>query len=625
METNSIEQKISSTFGSYKAEWLKEELYELYSQPSYFPELLTTRPCVIMGGRGTGKTTVLRCLSYEGQAALTNSNTKATCDNFYGFYYRVNTNRVTAFDKKGKDEEFWTPIFSHYINLIISELAADFLLWMQRKYNKQIDTIKFQKVSKSLCIKTADSAQDFKENVEASKIELENYINNIDEAKKPLLSLQSAPIDILFREISDFCSPQKTNFFILIDEYENFLDYQQQVLNTLIKHSGENYTFKIGVRELGWRERKTLNTNETLTSPADYSFIDISDRLSDRFSEFAKEVCNNRLKRIQQEFPEFLQDIASSLCSMSAEEEAEQLGVESAINNHLELVKEKLPQIDLDKFLQKPKLEQYTLLFFATNKDNSISLKDLSRLLYSKEWKNKYDNYKFSLLFTICPKSSGIKKYYAGWSTFVLLSSGNIRYLMELVEQSLLMHIKRRDKSNTVSCETQTKAAIHVATKNINELEGLTTFGAQLTRLVLSLGRLFGLLAEDPRNKSPEITQFEIYDKAATSYNFDSERTHEIMKAAVMNLALIRLTGSKLSTRYEIKDHDYMLHPIFSPLFNFSYRKKRKMRIHPDEIIELIDTPQEGMKKIFFRKNILEIKSLPKQLTLFSGHYNEYP
>src|SRR6267142_4861737 len=95
----SPEVLLSEILGSYKAEWIRGgRLYEYFVKPEYFPELITGRPCVLIGGRGTGKTTVLRGLSYEGQYALA-SRSPATIPSwlFYGLYYRVNTNRVTAF------------------------------------------------------------------------------------------------------------------------------------------------------------------------------------------------------------------------------------------------------------------------------------------------------------------------------------------------------------------------------------------------------------------------------------------------------------------------------------------------------------------------------------------------
>ncbi len=93
-ENQSPSQQLSHLFGGYRAEWLKGQLFELFTEPTYFPELETSRPCILVGGRGTGKTTVLRGLSYEGQFALHGEEANKIKElSYYGFYYRVNTNR----------------------------------------------------------------------------------------------------------------------------------------------------------------------------------------------------------------------------------------------------------------------------------------------------------------------------------------------------------------------------------------------------------------------------------------------------------------------------------------------------------------------------------------------------
>src|SRR5688500_6858433 len=95
-----------------------------------------------------------------------------------------------------------------------------------------------------------------------ARTRFEVFVNNVgDERDLPALSMQGAPLDALLRNVVQLPQFVGKHFFFLIDEYENLLDYQQQVLNTLIKHSGDVYTFKVAVRELGMRARSTLNAS----------------------------------------------------------------------------------------------------------------------------------------------------------------------------------------------------------------------------------------------------------------------------------------------------------------------------------------------------------------------------
>ena len=108
----SIQEQLSKLFGSYKAEWLKEDIFRLFEEPEYFPEFRTSRPCVLKGGRGTGKTTVLRGLSYDGQYALSGKNSSIIdAWDYIGLYHRVDTNRVTAFKGPELPESDWIHMF----------------------------------------------------------------------------------------------------------------------------------------------------------------------------------------------------------------------------------------------------------------------------------------------------------------------------------------------------------------------------------------------------------------------------------------------------------------------------------------------------------------------------------
>ena len=329
--TTSVAEKLSDLFGSYKAEWLRDSLYDLFREPAYFPELMTYRPCVLIGGRGTGKTTALRSLSYEGQFALSQRRQISFTEiPFIGIYYRVNTNRVAAFSGSQLAESEWRRLFGHYINIILCGSMTKMLRWYRRQYpgRDQLDNEACQIISMSLCVSSANTEIELDAAISRARVSFEAYINNIGIVAPPMLSMQGAPIDLFVEYIGNLSCFDGKKLFFLIDEYENFLDYQQQAVNTLIKHACGNYTFKIGVRELGWRVKITHNENEVLHSPADYVKIVISERLDDTlFEAFARQVCNARLRKLKIDMPTAIDDVGRLFPGMSDDEEAIELGV----------------------------------------------------------------------------------------------------------------------------------------------------------------------------------------------------------------------------------------------------------------------------------------------------------
>src|SRR6266516_1393928 len=278
-------------------------MFELFTEPAYFPELTTSRPCMLLGGRGTGKTTVLRCMSYEGQFVLQGRTPNEIPRwNYYGLYYRVNTNRVTAFTGPELAPDRWKRVFAHYFNLVCCDLVVHFLEWYYLNC-PQLPVLSrgdCSRVASSLHLPEAGDLATLATRIVEAQTQFEAFINNVADDSSLPLSMQGAPLDALVAVIQHLPLLKGKNFFFLVDEYENLEDYQQQVINTLIKHLGQLYSFKVGVRELGWRCRTTLTPNEQLISPADYVRIRIADKLEgDRFLTFAQKVCNERIGRLR--------------------------------------------------------------------------------------------------------------------------------------------------------------------------------------------------------------------------------------------------------------------------------------------------------------------------------------
>lgn len=624
MKTEERLNKLKMAFSQFKGEWLRDEIYQHFSEPYYFSDLKDIRPCVLQGGRGTGKTMVLRNLSYEGQFNILKKDIGEFDKNdFVGIYIRVNTNHVRAFDGGGIDLDTWSRAFGHFINLTIVREILKFLLWHKElnAIDEELGADNCQLVAKSLGLQsTPKNQQELFESVRYALYEFQAQLNEIfdTQGKGLKLSLYEYPIELITELSTNLAQYKDKIFMILLDEFENLADYQQIILNTMIKHISKNYTFKIGVRELGWRKKHTFNEQETLNAPADYYLLDIQNKFEDAkvFSEFAKRVCEKRLREAFDDEDTSKWDIEHFLENISNEDEAIKLGVETT-----DYIKryEELPD-NLNKEIENlPLLYKYLIAYWADSHHDSLEDEVKQVLLCKREWDTRYNNYKYAMLFKIKQGRGrgGIQKYYSGWDTFIKLSGGNIRYLTELVYNSYELHIlKNKGIDEIVSIREQTKAARNTGLKNLEELEGLSKLGAQLVKLLFNLGQIFKVYAHFDK-KSPEINQFELIGERHAD-------CQELLNTAVMNLALIRDPGTKANDEYTTKDYLFSIHPIFSPFFVYSYRKKRKMRISVSELMSLASNEgHDVMKRILFERDGISIdEKKTMQLDLFADYYD---
>lgn len=300
-------EKLNAMFGTYRAEWLNNKIFKFFAIPSYFAELKGNRPCVLQGGRGTGKTTVLRGLSYKGQWALCNQDINVFDNNdFIGIYLRFNTNHTHAFEGIGADRRQWQRIFAHYLNLLICKEILQFVEWHKNIVpdDEELSRQSCRLVAATLNLDgTANTRKELYEEIELSMYKFQSAINNIADGMVLKLSMQSEPINVLTQKLVELSQFNEKMFYIMMDEYENLTDDEQEVVNTYLKHNNKRYTFKIGVRELGWRVKNTLNPDELLTSMADYALIPIEDNFykNERlFFDFATEVCEQRIRALME-------------------------------------------------------------------------------------------------------------------------------------------------------------------------------------------------------------------------------------------------------------------------------------------------------------------------------------
>ena len=616
-----LSAEVQRHLGQYRAEYLRDGVFESFLQPSYWDRLLDSRPSLIIGGRGTGKTSTLKQLAYEGQYQSHGADMENW--NALGLYWRIQTNLTAAFQGERISSQDWVRIFSHYVNLHFVGMLSSFVTWRETTLGIQtaLDSEQLRRTCIALSMPEAGSFEEFSIQISDELIRFEAAINGPGERLTAgTLSMLGRPISTMVAAVLADKTLASPTITFCLDEYENFEPYQQRVINTLVKHVGDaHYTFKIGMRKNGLHDRATLSMSEYLTEPADFVSIDIEEEIKrGGFSDFAASICNERMRRIDGT-DESTPTIKELLPELSVASELALLGAEGVRSDlRLRLLDEKVSNSLLMHFDQMSDTDACFVDFWSkaqTETPGTVLAQAASR---PTEWKTRVGNHGYAMLFSLRSGKRGISKYYCGWNTFVQLADGNIRFLLFLVTESLIRHIGEGKRLiMPVSAETQTHAAQAVGERIVLELAGLDKRGTQLTRLVLGLGRVFGIMARDPFGHTPEITQFRIDQKS------DND-VRELLLAGVMHSALIRFSGDKMASgSAETKDFDYQMHPIYAPFFVYSHRSKRRMTLSVGDFLGLAGPESHTYIKSLLNKTHRQYDpEVPEQMALFSEYYN---
>ena len=107
-----MKPKMNGTpFSEYREEQVKVNVFDYFVTPSFFDQFYDTKPLLIYGSRGSGKTTLFKALTLseaKDAEGYLNEN------NYIGIYYRIDLNIMASFCGSGLDETQWSKLFSHY-------------------------------------------------------------------------------------------------------------------------------------------------------------------------------------------------------------------------------------------------------------------------------------------------------------------------------------------------------------------------------------------------------------------------------------------------------------------------------------------------------------------------------
>lgn len=583
---------MNTPFIDFKAQEITPEKQKSYFvKPDYIDKLISPKASLVIGERGSGKTTILRHLE----------KTFNHSDDFeyLGVYYRFETAYVRALNNPEMTEEDNIFAFSQSVAAELGKLLCGIL---EEIKNERHITFSREYV---ICQKILSGIDLPKEGVEVKSFEqLATVLERI--RKRTLINLQNAKKVCYFDYttfFSEFCEElrkedifKKTCFCVLLDEYENLTYSEQRVVNSLIKASSYFLTYKVCMRPDGFLTKDTVAEKEQLIFGHDYEEFDyVKDIVGTEkcVKKHLREICANRLEYFYGH--------------QGIKYEKENLEVDS----YLEFIKEESDIASWERIEEyKEELKQQLIIRYPRRKndiekmDNVIDLK-LLFVLYEKnytetevfdnmksiseKYKNWIHNYKQNIIFQIISECEQSKKY-CGFDTFIKLANGNTRTILEILHYAFGDYNKDQKVYKKISVRRQTDAVNRVAESSFDQIDYIPFNGYKAKNLANALGNLFAEFLKDQRAKKFEVNSFSI-----TTTNVLGEEKVKELKAvlhdAVVWGVLIPSKANKVKNLGDIvfDGRDYMLHPIFAPYFKISYRKRQKCELKDTEVYSMLN------------------------------------
>lgn len=631
-----------SIFSKNRAEELGYDVWQHFVVPPFYQQLEiqdATKPRLIIGGRGCGKTMLLRYWSHQSKFSVLRDDLSERELLQIGLYWRADTQFASAMAERDVSSDTWEAAFSHLAALIIgieimsslqsiSTNKSPFLASMKPE---AIDLGRLQAFDQTL----PRSVSDLHDALEERLWSFESWVNDVRKCAEPSFLPGQKFVLALIQEVQRQLPELKdSTFFVYVDEYENLRPYQQQIINTWLKHSEAPLIFNLAMKRNAFETLRTTGS-ESLSDIHDFRIHDLEKYfLIEDAQVFFAEILFLKLanagvgtppvsivdlrdvsklperrsikykKLIVDAIEEILPDVSHQQLALNVMQD--ELLVRKLKTRIQTVLNQRQSELPVETFL-RPHLAEASiitpaLLSRSKSKPEEIAA-ELNRL--EKGEGNHFtgrrnwiqNNFIGSLLQLYEPYDRACP-FYAGFHTFIKLSRGNIRHFLELCHKSIDRAFPDADyQGQQISPSEQAEAARQASADFLGEVRSFGKYGNRLHFFVLGLGSLFALAHLRPGLSESEQSHFSIVRGSEVLSESDEEFLREATKWSV----LFEEEATKLKQPYEAETIEYVLNPIYAPYFHISYRKKRKLELRSEDLIRLIRGSYEEISALLKR------------------------
>lgn len=635
----SLENIYSNPFSDYNANTMDsqkimnfwESPFEKYLVGISEEEIARENTAIVFtGGRGTGKTMLLKHFAITSQIVRAKKENKEFEEvlnekGYVGIYLRFDTPLLIGFEGLELSQEMWNVIFTHFFEMTICKSFLDALIKLieEKLISEEEESKLVEEIAK---IVGRDKIQNI---LELSDL-LGEDINYVNEYKSEVLfgDIEFKPYKLytfgtLSFKIADIIKSicqklENVNFLLLLDEYENFLAFEQKIVNSAIKFS-KNIAFRVGMRPMGFHTFDTVSENEFIKEHRDYRNVTFENPLIGKddtgYLDFLLRIAEKRLRNVEFFCNNNMVDLRKFLGDReNIEEEAKQIvkGKDKHIVEYLKEIrktyaKKKKKFVITDEQLNKlrcpenPLYEMQNMRMLLKPFDIEFVLKAFSDYVNgieseeSHKYKNDYANkYKLSYLFVLRSIYKVESKQYYGFNDFAYLSSGIVGTFLELCRctfQYAYFTDKEALFKGEISPAIQTRAALDVAYSEFEQIQRISKYGNYVHQFTKNMGKRFSKYHVDKRISYPETNQFCLDSKELKEDSIEDN----VLRAAIMWSVVQKKKGMQQASIGKDDEEIYILNRIFSPVFQISVRTRGGFNVEIDEkeFSELIQKEEE--------------------------------
>jgi len=603
-------------FALVRRDYIKDEdVARFFVDPggNIIEDMANFTPLVVSGARGSGKTMLASKFSLvvnlAEQRRSSGGNIDAERIRQVGLYFRIDADFLDSFNQRDDNlRKTFDKLFSLFFDIVVIRkalLALESLggigHWCDEK---RLFTALFSEFAEDSNSDPSHIA--FAEFLERQLTCIRLYLNNPTRIAPPLLLSANSLMKRLMEELRRAGMFGERYFVILVDEYENYADYQQRMINTRLKQSRreDGVTYRLFMRSGGLTTRETLAPGQTIEEIHDYRRHSLDEDLD--FNEFARHAIAVANRHLEEELwfrTNGYVRVEALFEDISSEDEARMLVEGGKRQDQLQQWMQThggetaRPLLDWMETEANPLRRAVAVVLFNQGKDAAeIASAFRQDSQKSRDW---YHNYQRGALHWLCRLYRTDKKY-AGLNQILGLAGNNIRVFLDFCHSIVAEWLATPHQSLPIPWAIQDVAIRRQSRILRGNLYSAARSTAEVNQLLERLGRLFELMHKNPRQSEPEINHFAIKGEAGNADG--SAKLDRWLRDAWYEGILRQLTGNKQKSLHEARGVDWQIAPWLAPLFNLSTRRKKKAMLSAEEVLVLFQGSEEDWKQMFNSK-----------------------